>query len=208
MVATGSACSRSVDGDGALAASTSRTTSSGTAGAQTTGAAPRTHATTGETTAAALRCPAGAITASGAPFCYRLPSGFTDFSTITGYGEEWRYRTLVSVGRHDLVEVLASPIADTSTLSQRELRARFEDTLALRVGTYGFVRVGAVTTTTVAGARAFRQPGRYRTGVRTDNTTIYLGRTVATVACQSQDSPATVRIGCAEVKASLQLVGG
>ena len=58
----------------------------------------------------------------------------------------------------------------------------------------------------LAGARAFRQTGRYASGVDTDVVTIYLGTTIASIQCQSLAHVAQVAAACTTVRAALRLV--
>lgn len=205
------ACSSTVDGNGSAASGASRGRSAAAPGPtelpSESARVPPSSSTASESSPAssALDCPAGSITARSAPFCYPLPPGFTDYSSQTNYGKGWTYRTLVSVDVHDLIEVLAAHYDDTTSLSDAELRARFDQAGLLKVGEYDIVWAGPVTPTRVAGARGFRQQGRFSGGVKTDSVTIYLGTTVASIRCQSEAHVSQVSTACTTVRSTIRL---
>lgn len=151
-------------------------------------------------------CTPPSITVAHAPFCYTLPTGFTDFSSLKNYGKGWTYRTLVSVGQHDLIEVFAAGSADTDRLSEAALKAQYEKVFLLRVGALGIAQADPAQRTSVDGARAYRQVARYKNGVATDIVTVYRGRSVLSVQCQSQQQKAMVEAACGSVLSSLDFV--
>jgi hypothetical protein len=153
-----------------------------------------------------LHCPAGAITAIGAPFCYQLPHGFSDFSTQGNYGSGWTYKTLVSAGGHDLIEVLSGVYPnDTDTMSATDLRTFFDRSGRLTKGKLGIVAAGKVVAAQVDGHRGFSQSGRYRNGVRTLDTRVYAGRTVVAIYCQSKARTAQVMSACSQIRKHIHI---
>jgi hypothetical protein len=72
------------------------------------------------------------MTASAAPFCFSPPTGFQDASARPDYGYGWRWRTLVSAGPHDLVEVLAQPGRTELAPLSDAAALRFVEQLRLR----------------------------------------------------------------------------
>jgi hypothetical protein len=153
-----------------------------------------------------LDCPAGAITATGAPFCYPLPGGFSDFSAQGNYGTGWTYKTHVSAGGHDLIEVLGGVYPnDTDSMSAAELRTFFDRSGRLVIGKLGIVQAGPVLATQVDGHRGFAQTGRYRNGVRTQDTRVYAGRTVVAIYCQSKARTPQVLNACAQIRQQIHI---
>jgi len=153
-----------------------------------------------------LNCPAGAISATGAPFCYPLPRGFSDFSAQNNYGTGWTYKTLVSLGGHDLIEVLGGVYPnDTDSMTADRLRQFFNRSGRLQKGELGIVHAGQVRPTRVAGHRGFVQTGRYRNGVRTVDTRVYAGRSVVAIYCQSKTRKPQVTQACAEVRNKIHI---
>lgn len=153
-----------------------------------------------------LNCAAGSITATGAPFCYPLPTGFSNFSAQSDYGADWTYKTLVSAGGHDLIEVLGSVYAnDTDAMSARELRAFFDRFGRLVKGKLNIVAAGRVVATQVNGHRAFTQSGRYRNGVRALDTRVYAGRTVVAIYCQSKARTPQVNAACTQIREQIHI---
>jgi hypothetical protein len=151
-------------------------------------------------------CAPTSITVAKAPFCFTLPAGFTDFSSLRNYGKGWTYRTLVSIGQHDLIEVLAAANPDTDATSEAALKAMYGKVFLLHAGELNITQAGPAQRVAVDGARAYRQVARYSNGVSTDVTTVYRGRTVLNIQCQTLDRKATVEAACASVQASLDFV--
>lgn len=153
-----------------------------------------------------LNCPAGSISATGAPFCYPLPRGFSDFSAQNNYGTGWTYKTLVSLGGHDLIEVLGGVYPnDTDSMSADQLRRFFNRSGRLQKGELGIVSAGKVRPTRVAGHRGFVQAGRYRNGVRTVDTRVYAGRSVVAIYCQSKARKPQVTQACTQVRKKIHI---
>ena len=143
---------------------------------------------------------------SNPPFCYSLPDGFRDYSSLNNYGKGWQYKTLVSVGRHDLVEVLGSREKGSyDKLSDSELRSNFNRSLKARAGRYSVRRAGPVRQVRLDGARAFEQHAVFTDGVQADTTTVVRGRTVVSIGCQSQSQKARVLTACARVHRSIDI---
>jgi hypothetical protein len=153
-----------------------------------------------------LNCAAGSVTATGAPFCYPLPAAFSDFSTQGNYGAGWTYKTLVSAGGHDLIEVLGGVYAnDTDAMSAAELRTFFDRSGLLVKGKFDIVAAGGVVATQVDGHRAFSQTGRYRNGVRALDTRVYAGRTVVAIYCQSKARTPQVLAACTQIREQIHI---
>jgi hypothetical protein len=153
-----------------------------------------------------LNCAAGTITATGAPFCYPLPAGFSDFSAQADYGSGWTYKSLVSAGGHDLIEVLGGVYPnDTDAMSAAELRTFFDRSGLLVQGKLNIVAAGRVVATQVDGHRAFSQTGRYRNGVRTLDTRVYAGRTVVAIYCQSKARTPQVLAACTQIREQIHI---
>jgi hypothetical protein len=146
------------------------------------------------------------VTAAGAPFCYQLPPGYQDYSFLTNYGAGWTFRTLVSVGRHDLIEVLGFEYpTSTDGYSDAQLRAFYDRSGRFRVGKLNIVAAGPVVAQRVNGSRAFEQTAQYRNGVHTISLRVYAGRTVISIGCQYKARPAVVRRGCDSIRSTIQI---
>ena len=168
---------------------------------------PSISADGGGTSGDSTTCTAGEITAPGAPFCYPLPQGFADHSAATDYAPGWQWRTLVSIGTHDLIQVIGHPVqADLDTLTPVDA-LNFMETLALRETTPGVLTATTLTNVTVNGGRAFRQDAHYAIGVDTQNYTILRGHNVVSISCQFTPSGATqVTAACADILATIDVV--
>jgi hypothetical protein len=146
------------------------------------------------------------ITDRGAPFCYALPSGFTDYSDKTSYARGWRWKTLVSIGRHDLIEVLAQPIQrDLDRMTSTQARV-YVATFALHRGIHGVNQVTPLTGTQVDGARAFRQFVTYGSGVHAYAYNVLRGHSVVYLSCQyTAARRVAVLAGCQRVLATIRI---
>lgn len=156
--------------------------------------------------ATALQCTPGTVSAKGAPFCYALPHGFTDNSTLTSYAPGWRYRTLVSVGKYDLVEVLAGRLPfDSGTYSDDKLRGYARVLLAEVVAQASRASASDVTPRPIAGVRGYEQTVRLRNGATEQSILAYRGHTEVYVQCERSDSVSAAQAGCARVLATIQV---
>lgn len=158
------------------------------------------------TPASATGCPAGWITDAGAPFCYQLPAGFSDFSSQSGYAYGWQWRTLVSVDEHDLIQVIGEPVqADLDTYTPAAA-LQLAEGMGLQTGTGGVVSSTKLTPATVNGARAFLQNATYLSGVVTRDYIVLRGHAVVHISCQHTAShPAEVRAACDDVLATIAI---
>lgn len=140
------------------------------------------------------------------PFCYALPSGFRNFSDLGNYGKGWMYRTLVSAGLHDLIEVLGSRVKTSyDRLDNRELQKYFHQYLRAKPGRYSVRHAGPARRTQVDGARAFEQHVVFTDGVHGDTTTVFRGRTAVSISCQSQEFASRVAAACGAVHRSIHI---
>jgi hypothetical protein len=156
--------------------------------------------------ATALQCAPGTVSAKGAPFCYALPDGFTDNSALTSYGAGWRYRTLVSVGQYDLVEVLAARLPfDSDTYSDDKLRGYARVLLAQVVVEASRASASAVSSIRVAGVRGYEQTVKLHNGATERSILAYRGHTEVYVQCEHRDKVNSAQAGCARVLATIQV---
>src|SRR4051812_9144370 len=147
-------------------------------------ASPSAAGSTIPTGPAVPGCPPGAIGAAGGPFCYPLPAGFRDFSTRQDYAYGWQWRTLVSAGPHDLIEVLGHPVTtDLSTLSEPAARA-FVEQLRLRPEGVNIISAGDVKRTTVDSMRAYQQDATYTGGIAVRSWAVLTQNAAIYVSCQ------------------------
>ncbi len=153
-----------------------------------------------------LHCPSGAVTDHGAPFCYRLPSGFTDDSALDTYGSDWPYRTLVVVAPYDLVEVLADRLDfDSDIYPDGQLRTYAEGRLVDFASTAQRTLTG-VTPTRVAQVRAFELTVSLQHGATERAIFAYRGHTEVFIQCLQRDEPRAAKAGCAAVLRSIQII--
>ena len=151
-------------------------------------------------------CGADAITARGAPFCYPLPGGFVDSSSLKNYGGGWQYKTLISAGKYDLVEVLGGRLPfDSSSYTDAQLRA-YADPRRFHPGDPGLVRVTPLTPTSVAGSRAYQQTAGNDVGAKLQAIFVFHGRSEVYIQCERRDNAIVAEAGCKEVLASIQIL--
>lgn len=153
-----------------------------------------------------LHCPPGAVTDHGAPFCYVLPDGFTDNSALNTYGAGWPYRSLVSVAKYDLVEVLATRLwFDSDTYPDARLLDNARSQLA--ESAHGAQHTESdVTATRVAGARAYQQTVRRTNGSTERSIIAYRGYAEVYIQCLWRDKPQAAQEGCARVLDTIQII--
>jgi hypothetical protein len=151
-------------------------------------------------------CPASAVTAPDAPFCYPLPDGFTDHSTELDYAYGWQWRTLVSLGPHDLIEVIGQPVqADLDKLSEAQALS-YAQQLELQVNALGVLHASALVPTYVDGARGYLQVAQYAGGITVQNVNVLRGDNVIEISCQHTTAHAeAVTRACSTVLADLKL---
>jgi hypothetical protein len=150
-------------------------------------------------------CGSGSIHPIGAPFCYALPVGFSDYSDLSAYGSGWLYRSLISTDAHDLITVVAGDLRqDSATVSARQ-RLEWFDSQRLVEGKLGVAIASALTPTTVDGAIARSQDVSFDDGIRMQSITVLRGRTIVNLRCEWLRHPDAVHAACNEVLNSIQI---
>jgi hypothetical protein len=168
--------------------------------------APQASTTPSIVTATPTRCPVDWIRDEAGPFCYPLPTDWADYSSLTNYGAQWTYRTLVSVGVHDLIEVDAIRLDfETDALSDVVLADVYERGPVLVVGRYQLVQASPTVSLRIDGARAFSQSGVYRTGGHVRQVTVYKGHTWLSISCQSLAKSAAVTAACSSTLSHIRI---
>src|SRR5882762_4260377 len=149
----------------------------------------------------------GVITSKGAPFCYGLPAGWTDNSSMTGYASDWQYRTLVSLRQFDLIEVLAARLPfNSDTYSDAALLA-YANRGRRETGDDGeIVRATGLKPLRVAGARAFEQTVTNIFHAEFRAIFVFRGRSDVYIQCEHRAEPAKVAAACAAVLSSIRIV--
>ncbi len=146
------------------------------------------------------------MTARGAPFCYELPAGFVDNSTLKTYGGGWRYKTLISTGRFDLVEVLGGKLPfDSSGYTDAQLRA-YADPRRFHPGDAGLLHVTSLRPTSVAGSRAYQQTAANTDGAQLQAYFVFHGTSEIYIQCEYRDEPDVAKTGCQSVLSSIQIL--
>jgi len=205
LTVTLAACSSAVDGRGTFAADGASATP-GASGSASPSASP-----SGTPARRTLRCSGGkVISPSGAPYCYRLPAGFTDVSrsvTVdTSVGSE-KHRSAVAVADRDLVIVTVYELLlDTDSVSDQTLETELKTVLA-KLSRQGFAfDTTTAEKSTVDGARAFGYHAREATNKLEANVYfLFRGKTEVEVNCQWKQKAAEVQRGCRDVLGSLQV---
>jgi hypothetical protein len=167
---------------------------------------PSAAGSTTPTGAVVPGCPAESVGAAGGPFCYPLPAGFRDFSARDDYAYGWQWRTLVSVGPHDLIEVLGHPVSTDLTALAEPAARSFVEQLRLRPEGVNIVSAGALKPTTVDGKRAYQQDATYTGGIEVRSWAVLTQSAAVYVSCQMTSAGgAKVKAACDEVVRTLQI---
>lgn len=159
-----------------------------------------------------LSCSGGTIIQpTGAPYCYLLPSGFTDSTgqLTLNYqsANPSRYDSAVAVAVHDVIIVAVYPLRENSdSIDSQELGSEVNAVLSQGESS-GFTITGSPTQTTVNGDRAFQIPIKQNDGQY--GSTIYFvfrGYTEVEINCQFAAQPSAVTKGCQSVLGSIQII--
>jgi len=211
------ACSTAVGGSGTFAeggasgAATPSGSSSGSPASTSPGSSPTSGGSTEGPGRQTLSCTgAKLISPSGAPYCYAIPSGFTDVSSSvtvdTSVGKE-KFRTAVAVADRDLIIVTVYELlADTDSISDESLEQELKGVLT-SLASQGFTFDSTTPKrTAVDGARAFSYHAREaKNQLQADVSFIFRGKTEVEVNCQWQRRQADITRGCQQVLESLQI---
>lgn len=204
------ACATTVPGEGRPAALDSSRSGqpSGTGDPSDSTEPTQTSAPTG-TTDGDLDCPEQSVSPAGAPYCYTAPAGLdaVELGDPTA-GNAGSFRTSYGFGPTDHVEVQAYVVGiDTDELTDDEIIAELAGVVVdLEAGGFDFDE--QPTSLLVDDARAFV----YR-GTSTDSSQaiithfVFRGGNEVQVNCASVDRAEVIDTACADVLASLQIVG-
>lgn len=175
------------------------------------GNAPSTSRHAASSLAFPSTCVPHAIRPEGAPFCYRLPAGYADYSTRSDYALGWTYRSEVAIGQGDLITVAAIDMhQDSDRLSRHALLRTWVGNQRMIVGSLGAVTAASdMTTLFIDGARAWVQDVAERSGPQLASVrvfTVVRGRTLLSIHCQYLPGHASVLTACQSVVGDIQLV--
>lgn len=207
-VTLAAACSTTVDGRATFAGGAGPTTSRPSETAPTTTASATPSGGTGRET---LSCSRGKVVSpAGAPYCYLIPTGFTDVSksvTVdTSVGNE-KYRSAVAVADRDLVIVTVYELRlDTDPIPDASLESELKTVLA-QLAARGFTFDStSADKTTVDGARSFGYHAREaKNSLQANVYFLFRGKTEVEVNCQWQEKGPDVQRACQQVLGSLQI---
>lgn len=157
-----------------------------------------------------LKCTGKAIAPSGAPYCFSVPSGFTDVSSSVtvdaSIGNE-KYRSAVSVGDRDLIIVTVYQLSvDTDGIADDTLEGELKTVLA-QLASQGFTFESTEAERgKVDDARSFNyHASQAKNKLESDVYFAFRGKNEIEVNCQWQAKDAEVKRGCSAVLRSLQI---
>jgi len=214
LLAALAACTTTVAGSGTFAGGASP----GPAGTTSTGS-PAATGTPGSTSPgrSSLSCSGGTVLRPGnAPYCYLLPAGFRDVSslTTTAVGQSGEHPSSVALASEpvtpavrDLIIVLDFTLRlDTDPLSDEDL-VRQLDVLIGQFESQGFTFDSRVPARiTVDGARGFQYHATSREGYSSDLVFTFRGKQEVELNCQYKAHQTQIRQACDSILASLQFV--
>lgn len=151
------------------------------------------------------------IQPKGAPYCYLLPSGFTDATDqlMLNYQSDnpSQYDTAVAVAVHDVIIVAVYPLRENSDgLSASVLGDQVSAVLG-QGESAGFTVTGDPTPTTVDNARAFEIPikqndGQYASSIYF----VFRGYTEVEINCQFADHQSEINTACAAIRSDIEVI--
>lgn len=161
---------------------------------------------------ATLSCSgSGVIEPKGAPYCYRLPPGFTDATgqLTLNYqsANPSKYDSAVAVAVHDVIIVAVYPLRENSDDVSSDVLGQQVAAVLTQGESAGFTVTGNPTPTTVDGARAFEIPIKQNDGQY--GSTIYFvfrGFTEVEINCQFATQQPRIDVGCASVRGSIKII--
>jgi hypothetical protein len=202
------ACSSTVAGHATYAGGPAPTGSASPTATPSATGSPGGTAAPGRQT---LTCSGGkVISPTGAPYCYLVPSGFTDVSgsatVATSLGNE-KYRSAVAVAARDLAIVTVYELnKNVDEVSDEQLESEMSGVLG-QLGSQG-ITVDSTTPkrTTVDGARSFGYHAKItKDNLEEDLSFIFRGKIEVEVNCQWQLKKQDVTRACGDLLGSLQI---
>lgn len=200
----------------AVPSSVTKTSSTSSRVATTAGSPPPARAGTTPPTSGSrsrptqLHCPAGALTAKNAPFCYPIPSGFRNVTAQASYPGTDPVKTALTpevageTNTRDLIFVTSVDLPTNSdNLSDAVIRAALER--SLKGGVSGTTSVSALTQRSVAGRRGFEVDIKFTGGVERRLLLIFSGRHRVSVSCQWREHQPAILAGCGAVLRTIQI---
>jgi hypothetical protein len=157
-----------------------------------------------------LSCSGKVISPTGAPYCYLVPSGFTDVSgsatVATSLGNE-KYRTAVAIAARDLAIVTVYELnRSVDGVSDEQLESEMSGVLGQLTSQGITLDSTTARRTTVDGARSFGYHARIgKDNLEEDLSFIFRGKTEVEVNCQWQQRKNDVVRACGELLGSLQI---
>ncbi|MEJ7702857.1 MAG: hypothetical protein WKF47_03990 [Geodermatophilaceae bacterium] len=146
---------------------------------------------------------------AGAPYCYTAPADLdaVELGDPTA-GDEGSFRTSYGFGPTDHVEVQAYVVGiDTDELTDEEIIAELA-VVVVDLETGGFDFDDAPSLLQVDGARAFAYEGTSTDGLQAIITHfVFRGSNEVQVNCASVERAEIIDTACADVLASLQIIG-
>jgi hypothetical protein len=140
-----------------------------------------------------------------------VPAGFSDDSGAKFIGHGWKYRTMVFVSTHDLIEVLANPLSTDIAAQTPAQRQQWFDGQKMNAGSSGITTASPLVPTLVDGAIARTQYVIFGDGGRMQSVTVERGKTLMNIRCEWNTADGTrdanaVRTACTQILASIQII--
>jgi hypothetical protein len=157
-----------------------------------------------------LRCSGRTIAPAGAPYCFSIPSGFTDVSSSVrvdaSVGNE-KFRSAVALADRDLIIVTVYTLTvDTDPIAADTLEGELRTVLA-QLAAQGFTFESTqAARTTLDGARSFSyRAAQPKNKLQSDVYFVFRGKNEVEVNCQWQNKQAEIQKGCKALLGSLQV---
>jgi len=213
LLAAVAACSSTVAGKGSFNGSGTPTASA--SGTDTPTATP--SATSSDAGRSSLSCSGGTVLQpKSAPYCYLLPAGFKDVSSLTSttVGQTGEHPSSVALASEtitptvrDLIIVLDFTLRlDTDNLSDDQLVQQL-NTLITQFESQGFTFESRTPErSTVDGARGFGYHAKAREGYSSDIVFAFRGKQEVEVNCQYKVHQADIQRACGQIMSTVQIV--
>lgn len=159
-----------------------------------------------------LSCSGGTvIQPKGAPYCYLLPSGFTDATEQLTLNYQSanpsQFDSAAAVAVHDVIIVAVYPLRENSDKLTSTILSQQVNAVLSQGESSGFTVTGSPSLTQVDGARAFVIPIKQNDGEY--GSTIYFvfrGFTEVEINCQFATDEPKIDAGCASVRNSINII--
>lgn len=167
---------------------------------------PRSTPTPGGAGSAGLVCGTGYEHPSGAPFCYAIPTGYTDDSKASGYGSGWDYRSLVWDDKSNTIQVIESRLPQAINSMSASVRHEWFTGQMLVPGHYGVKSATVLTPVVVDGASGYTQQVTMQDESQFLSITVARGTSFVNIRCLAPVKLAIPVAACRTVLHSIKIV--